>query len=114
MKVKARIEKIMKDFPDQLIAHYPPLDIWKAYHCCGKKGNGWFNALVNLNDVEDYCISSTHCVSQKYKDTKKNKVGNMRYFMRSFKWELKQKGYLGYVGEDLFVNFAVFDNILDE
>ena len=114
MKVKARIEKIMKDFPDQLIAHYLPLDISKVYQGCGKKGKALFNALVNLNDVDGYCMSPTHHVFQKYKDTKKSKVRYMRYFTRSFKQELKQKGFLRYVGEDLIVDFTAFDNILDE
>ena len=106
MKVKARIEK-MKDFQHQLIAHYMPIDLTKVYHGSGKKGKGWFNPLIDLKDVDDCCISPTHHVFRKYKDTKKNKVRNGRYFTRSFNKGLKQKGYLWYVAEDLIVQFLM-------
>ena len=46
----------------------------KVYHGWGKKGKGWLNPLLDLIDVDDYCMSLTHHVFCKYKDTKKTRL----------------------------------------
>ena len=37
MKIGARISDVIKNIPEQRIAHYPSLEITKLYHGCGLK-----------------------------------------------------------------------------
>ena len=86
IRIRYRLEKENKDFPEQKLANYPELGIIKLYHGCEIKDANCFNILI---DKYYPCLLPTHCVHWFHANTKKFKMKNTRYITRSFYNTLK-------------------------
>ena len=81
MRIRYRLEKEIKDFPEQKIANYPDLELTKLYHGCGIRHDNGFNILIE----KDYpCLSPTHRIHWFCVNTKRFKMKNTRCITRSF------------------------------
>ena len=102
MRIRYGLEKEIKDFLEQKIVNYPELETTKLYHGYGIRHSNGFNISINKSYP---CLSPAHCIYWFYVNTKRFKMTNKRYIIRSFYNILKQKGYKGKViMEDCVVN----------
>ena len=49
MRIRYRLEKEIKDFPEQKLANCPDLELTKLFHGCGIRCNNGFNILIDKN-----------------------------------------------------------------
>ena len=91
MKIEGRKKQEIMVFLEQKVVNYPPLEITKLYHGCGKKKhrNG-FNVII---DKRFPCQSPMHRIYWFRPNTRRFKMTNSKYITRWFYNELKQKGY---------------------
>ena len=73
------------------VDHYPDYDIPEIYHGRGIKKNRGSNELMDQANSE-MCSRPTHMTYWKFCNTKRHKVSNKRYVIRSFLKELNRKG----------------------